>query len=308
MSLTSISNSNNYVSSDNSIELYKNKFQAVSKTIENDEIPIEQRMKTISKILFQGFDIMSEEHKDRVKFQKECTVYKAKVDEQAIENAELKAKVAHHTIENAGLKAKIAHHTIENAEIKEKLAETTEIVVDLTNEKDEVNKRLDKLKKENIESKKSSIKKKSEKQIKSLQSQLNAAQSGRIALLVFSAITTPVLIGAAGIIGSELGIVPEIDSLKERLWVLEHYPEAVKDEELNKKASIAINSYNEEMKSADRKEDAWFDFNSEGPSTFHYELKNEYSEKAAKMRQIAETKLEATKKELNAHVKNKFYS
>jgi hypothetical protein len=127
-------------------------------------------------------------------------------------------------------------------------------------------------------------------------------------LLTFSVLTIPVLIGAAGIIGSECGIVPEIQSLEERIWVLKNFPEAIKDLEIFQKASIAINSYNEEMKSADRKEDAWFDFNSDGPSTFHYELKNEYSEKAAKMRQIAETKLEATKKELNAHVKNKFYS
>ncbi len=272
-------------------------------------------MKTISNLFFNGFDIISKEHKSRVKFEKECTVYKAKVDEQAIENADLKAKVDHHAIENADLKAKLTHTT-------EKLDTTTEKVVDLKKDNIEINAKYEEVKNKSEVSEKESIKfkncyiqelkrntkKEAESHIKSLQSQLNAAQSGRIALLVFSAITTPVLIGAAGIIGSELGIVPEIDSLKERLWVLEHYPEAVKDEELNKKASIAINSYNEEMKSADRKEDAWFDFNSEGPSTFHYELKNEYSEKAAKMRQIAETKLEATKKELNAHVKNKFYS
>jgi hypothetical protein len=91
-------------------------------------------MKTISNLFFNGFDIISKEHKSRVKFEKECTVYKAKVDEQAIENADLKAKVDHHAIENADLKAKVDHHAIENADLKAKLTHTTE-KLDTTTEK-----------------------------------------------------------------------------------------------------------------------------------------------------------------------------
>ncbi len=126
-------------------------------------------------------------------------------------------------------------------------------------------------------------------------------------MLVFSAITAPILVGAAGAVGSELGLVPHINSLEERIWVLKNFPEAVKDQEICQKATNAINSYNEVMKFADIEEDAWIDFNSDGPSILHYELKEKCSEKAAKMRRKAETKLKEIKKELNTYIQNKYY-
>jgi hypothetical protein len=213
---------------------------------------------------------VSEEHESRVKFEKECSVYKAKVD--VLTKAEVEANKKFETLEN----------------------------------------KYGQLKKSSLEERKAHIKEKADAQIDSLQSQLNAAKGGRVALLVFSAITTPIVIGAAGIMGSELGIVPQIESLKERIWVLEHYPESVRDKELKQRAASAINIYNDKMKRAEAEENRWYSDWCDGP-TNHFSEKSLYWKeqhflKAASIRSKANTKLEATKETLNAYVQNKFYS